>query len=50
MEPGPRAKMAQTRLEMARPLVVREGRTIGGESAFSVESRLGSSQRPQYGH
>ncbi|MGB7730334.1 MAG: hypothetical protein WBL50_20060 [Candidatus Acidiferrum sp.] len=50
MEPGPIAKMAQTRLAMERPLVARGGRTIGGESAFSVESRLGSSHRPQDGH
>jgi len=46
-EPGPQPKTAQTRLAMAKPLVVRGGRTMGGESAFSVESSFGSSQRWQ---
>jgi hypothetical protein len=47
IEPGPTPKMAQTRLPMAKPLVVRGGRISGGESAFKVESSLGSSQRWQ---
>jgi hypothetical protein len=50
IEPGPIPKMAQAKLPMAKPLIRRGGRTSGGESAFRVESSLGSSQRWQSGH